>query len=76
MAAGDLQVVLGQNLRRWRLLRNLSQEEFAEVLGFHRTYVGSLERGERNVSLKSVERFAAKLGLKPIVLLEPSDDLK
>ena len=68
MAEGDLQRAVGANLRRHREARGLSQEAFAEVLGFHRTYVGGLERGERNLSLRSVERLAASLSLEPISL--------
>lgn len=69
MAEGDLQRAVGENLRRYRLARGLSQEEFAEVLGFHRTYVGGLERGERNLSLRSVERLAAAIDADPLELL-------
>jgi transcriptional regulator with XRE-family HTH domain len=72
---GDLQVIVGQNLRAYREKRGLSQEAFAEVLGVHRTYMGSVERGERNLTLKSVERIAAKLDLEPLVLLA-SDGIK
>lgn len=66
---GELQAALGRNLRRYRLDRGLSQEAFAEVLGVHRTFVGGLERGERNVSLKALERYAERLGLPPRELL-------
>jgi transcriptional regulator with XRE-family HTH domain len=66
---GDLQRALGQNLRKYRAKRGLSQEAFAAFVGVHRTYMGGLERGERNLTLKSVERIAARLGLKPLDLL-------
>ncbi|HEV3226158.1 MAG TPA: helix-turn-helix transcriptional regulator [Acidimicrobiales bacterium] len=60
---------VGANLRRMRLQQGLSQEEFAEMLDVHRTYVGGLERGERNLTLRSLERLAARLDLDPLVLL-------
>ena len=72
---GDLQRLLGANLRRYRLARGLSQEAFADVVGVHRTYMGGLERGERNLTLRSVERIAAQLGVEPLALLQPVDVL-
>jgi transcriptional regulator with XRE-family HTH domain len=66
---GTLQRALGRNLRAYRLARGLSQEDFADVLRLHRTYIGALERGERNVSLKSIERMADALGIDPLALL-------
>jgi transcriptional regulator with XRE-family HTH domain len=66
---GNLQRTVGQNLRRIRRERGLSQEKFADTLGVHRTYMGGLERGERNLTLKSLERIAAVLGIDPLELL-------
>lgn len=66
---GDQQKRLGRNLRGYRNERGLSQEALAEVLGVHRTYMGGVERGERNLTLKSVERIAAQLNVDPLVLL-------
>jgi len=48
----------------------MSQEEFAEFLGVHRTYMGGMERGERNLTLKSVERIALRLGVDAVTLLQ------
>ena len=42
----------------------MSQEAFAEVLGVHRTYMGGLERGERNLTLRSLERIAEQMGIE------------
>lgn len=70
MAVGDLQKTVGRNLRAYRMDRGLSQEAFAEVLGVHRTYMGGVERGERNLTLKSVERMAEKLGVRARDLLK------
>ena len=70
MPEGELQRRLGQNLLGYRLKRGLSQEALAEVLGVHRTYMGGVERGERNLTLKSVERIADRLGVDPVSLLK------
>jgi len=67
--SGDLQRQLGSNLRAHRLANGLSQEELADAIGVHRTYVGGLERGERNVTLQTVERLAERLGVRPVDLL-------
>ncbi len=69
---GDLQRAVGRNLRALRLERGLSQEEFAHVLGVHRTFMGGVERGERNLTLRTVERLADSLGVDPrTLLIEP-----
>lgn len=70
---GDLQRTLGRNLRAYRYARDLSQEDFADVLGVHRTYMGGIERGERNLTLRSVERIARRLDLDPLALLGKQD---
>jgi transcriptional regulator with XRE-family HTH domain len=66
---GDLQRTVGRNLRAYRQAKGLSQEAFADELKVHRTYMGGIERGERNLTLKSVESIAGHLGLDPLVLL-------
>jgi hypothetical protein len=70
VAVGDLQKAVGRNLRAYRMERGLSQEAFAEVLGVHRTYMGGVERGERNLTLKSVERMAEKLEMEVLELMK------
>lgn len=66
---GDLQRTVGRNLRAYRQAQGLSQEAFADVLQVHRTYMGGVERGERNLTLRSVERIAQRLDLDPLALL-------
>jgi transcriptional regulator with XRE-family HTH domain len=66
---GDLQRAVGRNLRRYRQERGLSQEAFADLVGVHRTYMGGLERGERNLTLQSLERIAAVIRVEPLELL-------
>ncbi|WP_431289431.1 helix-turn-helix transcriptional regulator [Roseateles chitinivorans] len=62
---------LAHQLRSLRAARSLSQEALADLAELHRTYVGSIERCERNVSLDNVERLAAALGVDIQDLLSP-----
>lgn len=66
---GDLQVDVGRRVRRIRTERGISQEQLAAALGVHRTYLGGVERGERNLTLRSVERLAERLGVDVRALL-------
>lgn len=66
---GELQRVVGRNVRRIRSQRGVSQEALAVELDVHRTYMGAVERGERNLTLRTVERLAAGLGVVPSELL-------
>jgi transcriptional regulator with XRE-family HTH domain len=62
---------LAANIRAYREVNALSQEEFADMCGLHRTYVGSVERGERNVTLSTLEVFASVMGVSvPHLLTE------
>ena len=70
---GDLRKQLALNLRRERARQNISQDELAERAGLHRTYVGGIERGERNITLTSLERIAAALSISPLRLLGAKD---
>lgn len=54
--------IFAENLREARLTKGLSQEDLAELAGLHRTYVGSVERAERNVSIDNMERLATAVG--------------
>lgn len=59
------------NLRCLRVATGLSQEALAERAGLHRTYVSSIERAERNVSLENIFKLAKALGVDPRELLAP-----
>lgn len=60
-----------ENLRQLREDRGLTQEELAEKANLHRTYVGSVERGERNVTIDSMQRLADALDVPVWSLLHP-----
>lgn len=68
----DPNAVLARNLRRLRLERGWSQEEFAEKCGLHRTYVGAIERGERNVTLCTLSALAFALQVSAAELITDS----
>jgi transcriptional regulator with XRE-family HTH domain len=61
--------ILSRNVRYFRCLNGWSQEQLAEQCGLHRTYVGAIERGERNVGLDNLERLASALRVSTSVLL-------
>jgi transcriptional regulator with XRE-family HTH domain len=62
---------LARHLRALRAARGLSQEALADLAALHRTYVGSIERRERNVSLDNIEKLAVALGVDIGELLAP-----
>lgn len=62
---------MAENVRTLRQTRGLSQEAFADDCGLHRTYVGAIERGQRNITLSSVEALATALDISPAALLTP-----
>jgi transcriptional regulator with XRE-family HTH domain len=61
--------IFAQRLRQIRQIKGLSQEELADLAGLHRTYVGSVERSERNVSIDNMERLANALAVDITELL-------
>jgi transcriptional regulator with XRE-family HTH domain len=65
----DDHAALGQAIRELRVTTGLSQEAFADRCGLHRTYVGGIERGERNLSFANLLRVAHALGVRPSELL-------
>jgi transcriptional regulator with XRE-family HTH domain len=61
---------MGRNVRKLRKKLQLSQVEFAERSGYHCTYVASVERGERNITLNTLAQFASALKIDPVELLK------
>jgi transcriptional regulator with XRE-family HTH domain len=66
----DVLVQFGEQLRRVRARRRVSQERLAELAGLHRTYVSSVERGLRNISLLNIDKLARALDV-PLASLMP-----
>jgi len=62
--------IIGSNIKRYRTVLGLSQEKLAEFAGLHRTYVGAVERGERNISAKNIAKIAETLGVEPYRLMK------
>jgi transcriptional regulator with XRE-family HTH domain len=56
--------VFGNKVREERLKQNLSQEKLAELAGVHRTYIGMIERAEKNITLLNIEKIAKALDLE------------
>ncbi|HBG48106.1 MAG TPA: transcriptional regulator [Cyanobacteria bacterium UBA9971] len=66
----DILVKFGNKVREERLKQGLSQEAFAEKASVHRTYIGMIERAEKNITLTNIEKIALALGLTPKDLLD------
>jgi transcriptional regulator with XRE-family HTH domain len=59
----NILVSFGERVRELRLEQKLSQEELAERAGLHRTYIGMIERAEKNITLTNIEKIANALGV-------------
>ena len=70
----DILIRFGKAVRVLRNELKISQEDFAERAGLHRTYISDLERGKRNVSLENIERLAKALNLSVSELLQRVDE--
>lgn len=65
---------IGQRIRNYRTQRGLSQEKLAELSGCHPTYIGQVERGEKNATLESIEKIASALNVPLSQLFEKLDN--
>ena len=59
----DIAKIIGQRIRNYRTQKGLSQEKLADLAGCHPTYIGQLERGEKNATLESVEKIASAMDI-------------
>ena len=66
----DYQKILGENIRSLRTKQQITQEQLAELCDLHRTYIGAMERGDRNVSLNNIVKVAQALNVTPSELLK------
>ena len=63
--------IIGQNVKVFRTIRQLTQEELGKKAGLHKAYIGFIERGERNLSMETLEIIAGALKVPPHILLQP-----
>lgn len=66
----EISKLIGQRIRNYRTQQGLSQEKLAEMAGCHPTYIGQLERGEKNATLESIEKIASALNISLSQLFE------
>lgn len=63
-------LLFGHNVQKHRLRQRLSQEKLAELAGVHRTYIGMIERAEKNITLCNIEKIAKALNIRIQELLQ------
>ncbi len=68
-----MRILVGRNVRKCRLDRGLSQEQFADLSGFSQQYISSLENGRRNPTIVTIYELAEALGVSHMELLKPED---
>jgi len=66
----EISKLIGQRIRNYRTQQKLSQEKLAELSGCHPTYIGQIERGEKNATLESIEKIASALNISLSQLFE------
>jgi transcriptional regulator with XRE-family HTH domain len=70
MSSKNILELFGGNVQKFRKEKQISQEKLAELAGVHRTYVGMIERAEKNITLRNMEKFAKALDVDIADLLE------
>lgn len=66
----DISIKFGERVRELRMLKGLSQEQLAHNADVHRTYIGMVERAEKNITLVNIEKISNALGIKITELLK------
>lgn len=72
----DMRKLVGQNVRRFRERRGLTQEQFAEVSGFSQQYISSLEHGRRNPTIITIYELAIALGVSHVDLIRTAKPIR
>lgn len=70
----EIAKIIGQRIRNYRTEKGLSQEKLAELSGCHPTYIGQVERGEKNATLESIEKIASAMGVPLSKLFEKTGE--
>jgi transcriptional regulator with XRE-family HTH domain len=71
MNSRNILEIFGENVQKYRKEQQLSQEKLAEIAGVHRTYIGMIERAEKNITLRNMEKIAKalKVEIKDLLML-------
>ena len=70
----DIKFIVGQRIRSYRVQKHLSQEQLSELADCHPTYIGQLERGEKNATLESIQKIANALNITLSQLFEKIEE--
>ena len=69
----DILLFFGQNVKKYRVLKGLSQEKLAEMTDLHRTYIGMIERAEKNITLVNIYKIARALNMEISMLFQDKE---
>jgi len=70
----DIRVVIGRNVRRYRVAKGLTQEELSARCDFDQRYISQVETGQRNLTVLSLYELAQALGTTPVALISPDEE--
>jgi len=72
----NLNKLVGKNIRALRETLKISQEKLADMANYHRTYIGAIERAERNITLETLENLAKALNVEPCELIKKNKNVQ